>query len=252
MSFFKKVVKDASKTTENLVGNMASSNAQNATNAAVDGMDLFRWKIGTPIIQNGHFDQQKGNLFEYIEAAKFNADAASKGMSAKAVVTDVYDQGAAADILIKDGGRVQKEVQAKFVKSVSCKGIERSAANSVFDQAGGQRGHWGQYNGMDRLIRKDEHYNADGSMLKEAKKLAKNRAESQDIHAGDFRDVHEHLTDELHYGDATSGGTTFEEVQMAYETPEKYAKAFERKAVKVEMKCTAANMAKASFVTTGI
>ena len=34
MSFFKKVVKDASKTTENLVGNMASSNAQNATNAA--------------------------------------------------------------------------------------------------------------------------------------------------------------------------------------------------------------------------
>lgn len=26
-------------------------------------------------------------------------------------------------------------------------------------------------------------------MLKEAKKLAKNRAESQDIHAGDFRDV---------------------------------------------------------------
>ena len=252
MSFFKKVVKDASKTTENLVGNMASSNAQNATIAAVDGMDLFRWKIGTPIIQNGHFDQQKGNLFEYIEAAKFNADAASKGMSAKAVVTDVYDQGAAADILIKDGGRVQKEVQAKFVKSVSCKGIERSAANSVFDQAGGQRDHWGKYNGMDRLIRKDEHYNADGSMLKEAKKLAKNRAESQDIHAGDFRDVHEHLTDELHYGDATSGGTTFEEVQMAYETPEKYAKAFERKAVKAEMKCTAANMAKASFVTTGI
>lgn len=169
--FFKKVVKDASKTTENLVGNMASSNAQNATNAAVDGMDLFRWKIGTPIIQNGHFDQQKGNLFEYIEAAKFNADAASKGMSAKAVVTDVYDQGAAADILIKDGGRVQKEVQAKFVKSVSCKGIERSAANSVFDQAGGQRDHWGKYNGMDRLIRKDEHYNADGSMLKEAKNL---------------------------------------------------------------------------------
>ena len=50
MSFFKKVVKDASKTTENLVGNMASSNAQNATNAAVDGMDLFRWKIGTPIM----------------------------------------------------------------------------------------------------------------------------------------------------------------------------------------------------------
>ncbi len=56
----------------------------------------------------------------------------------------------------------------------------------------------------------------------------------------------------MHYGGASSGGTTFEEVQMAYESPEKYAKAFERKAVKAEMKCTAANMAKASFVTTGI
>ena len=117
MSIFKKAAKDASKTTGNLVGNMASVNAQNSTNAAVDGMDLFRWKMGTPIIQNGHFDQQKGNLFEYIEAAKFNADAAGKGMSARAVVTDVYDQGAAADILIKEGGKVQKEVQAKFVKS---------------------------------------------------------------------------------------------------------------------------------------
>ena len=61
-------------------------------------MNLFKWKVSTPIIQNGNFDQQKGNLFEYIEAAKFNTDAASKGMSAKAIVTDTYDQGAAADI----------------------------------------------------------------------------------------------------------------------------------------------------------
>lgn len=251
MSIFKKTVKDASKTTGNLVGNIASQNAQNATNAAVDGMDLFRWKMGTAIIQNGHFDQQKGNLFEYIEAAKFNTDAASKGMTARAVVTDVYDPSAAADILIKDGGRVQKEVQAKFVKS-SNKGVENSAAKSVFDQAGGQKGHWGKYKGMDRLIRKDESYNAEGSMLDEAKKLAKNRAESPDIHADDYRDVKEHLTDELYYREATSGGTTFEEVQEAYASPDKYAKVFERKAVKNEMKCTATNMAKASFVTTGI
>ena len=51
MSIFKKAAKDASKTTGNLVGNMASVNAQNSVNAAVDGMDLFRWKMGTPIIQ---------------------------------------------------------------------------------------------------------------------------------------------------------------------------------------------------------
>ena len=158
-------------------------------------------------------------------------------MSARAVVTDVYDQGAAADILIKEGGKVQKEVQAKFVKS-SNKDVENSAARSVFDQAGGQKGHWGKYKGMDRLIRKDEHYNAEGSMLDEAKKLAKSRAESGSIHAEDFKDVHEHLTDELHYGDASSGGTTFEEVQMAYESPEKYAKAFSGKVEEVKQACT--------------
>ena len=251
MSIFKKAAKDASKATGNLVGNIASVNAQNATNAAIDGMDLFRWKMGTPIIENGHFDQQKGNLFEYIEAAKFNTDAASKGMSARAVVTDVYNQCATADILIKEGGKVQKEVQAKFVKSSSY-GVENSAAKSVFDQAGGQKGHWGKYKSMDRLIRKDKHYNTEGSLLEEAKKISKNRAESGSIHAEDLRDVHEHLTDELYYGDATSGGTTFEEVQTAYSSPYKYAKAFERKAVGTEMKCAAANMAKASFVTTGI
>ena len=251
MSIFKKAAKDTSKTTGNLVGNMATVNAQNATNAAINGMDLFRWKMGTPIIKNGHFDQQKGNLFEYIEAAKFNTDAASKGMSAHAVVTDVYDQGAAADILIEADGKVQKEVQAKFVKSFN-NGVENSAAKSVLDQTGGQNGHWGKYKSMDRLIRKDDHYNAEGSLLEEAKKLSKDRAESGNIHAEDFRDVHEHLTDELYYGDATSGGTTFEEIQTAYASPYKYAKAFERKAVRAEMKCTSANMAKANFVTTGI
>lgn len=252
MSIFRKASKDAAKTAGNLVGNMASVNAQNATNAAVDGMDLFRWKMDTPIIQKGRFDQQKGNLFEYIEAAKFNTDAAKKGMTARAVVTDQYNPTAEADILIKDGGKVRKEVQAKFVKVYSSNGKENSAARSVYDQAGGQRHHWGKYKGMDKLIRKDESYNADGSMLKEAKKIAKHYAKPGNIHASEYEDVYDTLTDELHYDEATSGGTTFEEVQQAYAEPEKYAKSLERRAVKNEMKCTVTSMAKASFVTTGI
>lgn len=255
MSLWEKVIKKSSKdaaiTAGTLVGNAASQAAQNATNAAVDGMDLFKWKVSTPIIQNGNFDQQKGNLFEYIEAAKFNTDAASKGMTAKAIVTDTYDPGAAADILIKDGGAVKKEVQAKFVQSTN-NGRDNSAARSVFDQAGGQKGHWGKYDGMDRLIRKDEHYNADGSLLDEAKKLSKARADSNGLYADHYKDVHEHLTDELKYKEATSGGTTLEEVREAYDTPETFARKYEHKQVAAEMKCSAANMAKASFVTTGI
>lgn len=255
MSIFERITKnaskDAAKTAGTLLGNAASQNTQNATNAAVDGMSLFRWKVDTPIIQNGTFDAQKGNLFEYIEAAKFNTDAASKGMTAKAIVTDTYDPSAAADILIKDGGAVKKEVQAKFVQSTK-NGKDVSAAQSVFDQAGGQKGHWGKYKGMDRLIRKDENYNADGSLLDEAKKLSKIRGESNGIHAEDYRDVHDHLTDELHYKEASSGGTTIEEVREAYDSPEQYSRRYEHKQVAAEMKCSAANMAKASFVTTGI
>ena len=233
------------------MGNAASENAQNATNAAVDGMSLFRWKVSTPIIQNGTFDAQKGNLFEYIEAAKFNTDAASKRMSARAVVTDVTNPTAEADILIQDQGKTVKEIQAKFIKA-SNNGRDISAARSVYDQTGANNKGRGQYDGMDRLIRKQDDYNADGSLLDEAKKISKARAESKGIYADSYRDVHEHLTDETHYKDATSGGTTLEEVQEAYDTPEQYARKFEHKQVAAEMKCSAANMAKASFVTTGI
>ena len=165
MSIIKKtaqiVTEDASKTAGTLLGNAASQNAQNATDAALDGMSLFRWKVGTPIIQNGTFEAQKGNLFEYIEAAKFNADAASKGISARAVVTDVTNPSAEADILIQDHGKTVKEIQAKFIKT-SNHGQDTSAAQSVFDQTGAKNKGWGQYDGMDRLIRKQDDYNAEG------------------------------------------------------------------------------------------
>ncbi len=94
-------------------------------------------------------------------------------MSARAVVTDVYDQGAAADILIKEGGKVQKEVQAKFVKS-SNKDVENSALQEVYlIRLVDRRDTGANIKGMDRLIRKEEHYNAEGSMLDEAKNWPK-------------------------------------------------------------------------------
>lgn len=105
---------------------------------------------------------------------------------------------------------------------------------------------------MDRLIRKQENYNEKGSLLDEATSLAKQRAESGSIYSEEYKDVYEHLTDETHYDNVSSGGTTIEEVKAAYDSPLQYSKAFERKAVAAEMKASAANMAKASFVTTGV
>lgn len=233
------------------IGGFASTNVQNASQASFDGMSLFRDKVFGKMVQNGQFEQAKGSLFEYIEAAKFNRDAALKGSTLMAEVTDVYDSTAAADILIKNNGDTVREVQAKFVKSTH-DGRDNSAATSVFDQAGGQKGHWGKYNGMERLIRKDENYNENGSLLKEAQKLAKTKGESPTIHASEYKDVGENLTDELSHDNVSSGGTTYEEVKSAYENPEDYIKAFSRQDFRHEIAITTKSMATASFITTGV
>lgn len=207
MGIFKKTAKEATKEAGILSGSFATQNIHNATTTAVDGMNTFRAKVSSPIITNGDFAQGKGILFEYIETAKFNVDAAKKGSSIKAIVTDTYDPHAAADILIKEGSKIRREVQAKFVQQTK-NGKDISAAHSIFDQAGGQKGHWGKYKGMQRLIRKDDHYDANGSLLNKAKKLAKTRADSNGLHADEYRDVYENLTDELQYKRIKSGGTT--------------------------------------------
>ncbi|SKC04676.1 hypothetical protein SAMN06296386_11576 [Lachnospiraceae bacterium] len=246
MSVFKRTAEDAAKEAGILIGNMVSQNVQNATNAAINGMDYFRAKVSSPIIQNGVFEQGKGNLFEYIEAAKFNVDAAAKGSKLTAYVTDIEDPHAAADILIHENKKVVREVQAKFSAS------KHAAADSVTMQ------RKDKYIGMQRLIRKEDHYideatGKETTLLNKAKDIAKNRSEIDgNIYQKQYQDTYENLTDELHHENVSSGGTTLEEVKNAYDSPDKYARQFEKKVVKAEMKANAVNMAKASFVTTGI
>lgn len=247
MSNLEKSIKDGSREAGILFGNQMSQNMQSATNAAVDGMRLFQEKVGSSIIQNGQFDFYKGNLFEYIEAAKFNTVAARASSGVRAIVTDsVGRPGDAADIeLIKDG-KVIEQVQAKFSTS------QKAAADSVSMQKKLK------YTGMQRLIRKDNDYidTATGehtTLLAKAKSLAKNRSEMDgNVYQEQYKDVYNHLTDELHTEDISSGGTTLEELKAADENPSAYVKSFEHKQVVGEMKSSAVNMAKASFVTTGI
>jgi hypothetical protein len=250
MSIFKKAVKDVSSEAGTIIGDYASQNVRNATSASIDGMDLFRTKVAQ--ISNVPFAQAKGNLFEYIEAAKFNTNAATANSSARAFVTEALgDPHAKADILIKENGKTVKEIQAKFLKTAR-DGKDNSAASSVFQQTGANNRGWGEYNGMDRLIRKQEHYNENGTLLDEAKRLSRIRAESDSIYADVYKDVNEHLTDEAKYDSVSSGGTTLEEVERAYNNPFQFSRNFERKAVAAEMKATASNMAKAGFITAGV
>lgn len=231
------------------IGDSIARSSQNASNAGVVGMDLLRQKISSMGAVN--FEQGKGNLFEYIEAAKFNVDAAQKGASLEAIVTDAAGRPhAEADIEIFKNGVKVKDIQAKFIKT-SFQGRDNSAASSVHHQTGAHNKGWGQYDGMDRLIRKEEHYDANGSLLDKAKKLAHERSKNG-IHADVYKDVEEHLTDETNYENATSHGTTLEEVDKAFNKSEKYIKEFERKQFGKEIAVTTRSMAAASFVTTGV
>lgn len=245
MSIFHKIVKDTSKQAGTLFGNAASENARKATSSTVKGMDLFRQVAEKK--KNVAFDQAKGNLFEYIEAAKFNQSAARQGSSLNAVVTDSIGRPHdAADIEIMQGGKVVRQVQAKFSDS------KHAAADSVTMQ------RKAKYHGMQRLIRKEENYTdtATGettSLLHKAKSLAEERAShGGNIYQAEYQDVAVNITDELNHDGISSGGTTIEEMQSAYDSPEVYSKAFEKRQVRAEMKTAAANMAAASMVTGGV
>jgi len=232
------------------VGDSMSTNSHKAVDATIEGMRAFQYKAKQTA--NVDFAQAKGNLFEYIETSKFNRNAAYAGSKLKAYTTDYNgDPHAAADILIKNGGKTVREVQAKVSDSTK-NGKPNAAADSVFYQAGGQKGHWGKYKGMQRLIHKDENYNAEGSLLDEAKKIAGKRGDSQGIHAQDYKDVQKNLTDELSHGDISSGGTTMEELKEAYNDHEKYARRVERQELAHDMKVSAVNMAKAGAVSSGV
>lgn len=245
MSIFKIVSNDAGNIVGTLTGNMSSHHAQEATNASIQGMDLFskvfEQKKNTP------FAQSKGNLFEYIEAAKFNVDASRKGSLLNAVVTDsVGRPHDPVDIEIINNGKVVRQVQAKFSDS------KFAAADSITMHRNEK------YTGMQRLIRKDDSYldAATGqrvSLLEKAKSLASKRAsQNNGVYQKQYQDVLENITDELNHDGITSGGTTLEELQKAHASPELYVRAFEHKQFVCEMKTTSRNMAAASMVTSGI
>ena len=59
------------------VGNAASQNVQMGTDTAIDSMRELLYKAGK--ISKVGFEQSKGNLFEYIEAAKLQTNMANCG-----------------------------------------------------------------------------------------------------------------------------------------------------------------------------
>lgn len=174
-----------------------------STDAMIEGMDVFR-ALRDSIGSN---DKGHGNLFEAIEAAKFNADAARKNSNLNAQVSAhptcpqfVKDVHSKADILIHKDGNVVREVQAK------CYDRNSTAAVKLADR---------DYNGMQRLVPKDRE--------SEVRRLTEKGAKQNNIYKDGFKDVKENLSGELKHENVCSGGTTYEEAVFARNYPKTYA-----------------------------
>jgi len=180
-------------------GAFFSSSHAAASDAMRAGMDLLR----TAAEQRNqiHIAIKQGNLFEYIESAKFNADAASKGSSLRADVTEAKGlPHAAADIEIRDGDRLVSEVQAKSFSrpDLSMKQLSKP-----------------KYEGMGKLVPNGQE--------EEVGRLAHEASEKGDILAEHYKDTAENVTEELRAGEVRSGGTTYRENIEAARNPQWYA-----------------------------
>lgn len=174
--------------------------------------------------------QKKGNFFEYIEAAKFNADAARHRSALRASVTDANGAPhAPADLKIKRGSEVVADVQAKSNEQAS-------------DLAYGLAQE--KYEGMKRLVPEDKESHVD--------RLMSQRIEKGTLKADDYEEGRNQLQGELRHEDVSSGGTDYDELMSATREPNRYALKSEAQAAAKEAGVNAAGAGGAAFVCTAL
>ena len=142
---------------------------------------------------------QAGHVFEFMEALKFNANAAKAEELLHAVTT--ASQGRFADpvdIIISRGHETVREVQAKLYHDPQLAAVKLSAA---------------KYDGMQRLVALDQEAEVRSAL---AKGLGQN---PENIHVSGFRDVDENLAGQLQHDGISSGGTTVREAYEASDDP---------------------------------
>lgn len=184
-----------------------------ATDALAEQLALFaqRAKEKTPS------DKLKGKLFEYIEAGKFNRNAARAGKRVRAHVKAAEGQTKAkVDIALKEGRRTVKEVQAKT----------HTEPTELANQATKK-----DYDGMDVLVPKNK-------VGATNRKLAE-KGETKTV-AGELRG-----------GGVTSGGTGSKELSFATENPKLYRIAVEATQVGREVVVTGGHAAVGAAVVGG-
>ena len=168
------------------VGAQTASSEAEASDALREGMQKFLEEIENR--RKLDPEQLKGFLFERIEVAKFNADAAWKGLDAQARVTaDIPGRGTdrAVDIEIAVGEKVSQRVQAKASDDSAWLAKESSDP---------------KYETTTRLVPNDK-----------VGDVNKRLPEGQKV------------TGQLEQSGASSGGTTHDELNYATDNPKLYA-----------------------------
>lgn len=214
---------------------VAGASAASAEAAGADatrvGMDLFREAAGN--LSNVGVEFKKGNLFEYIEASRFNARAAEQGAGLRARVTAAHgDPTGPVDLVIEKAGRVVKQVQAKVSQSSTWMAREHADP---------------KYLGQDRLVPSDKAVRVQDL----SDRLAERAEKRGRPDAAAWRDASENIQGELNAGDVSSGGTTVGETYRAAANAERFARLEELHAVGREAAVAGTQAAAAGLVMGG-
>lgn len=210
-----------------LYGAATGRQAAAAVNETVKDMAQFR-RVATHL-RRVPLEQRQGNLFEYLEAAKYNRNAALQGSPCRAHVN--HANGAPhspADIEIRRGTRIVRQVQAKLC---------RRPAHTTHQISNPK------YRGMQKLVARDQ--------AEQVRGLAGRRAATGTLKADDYTDTVQNVTGELHAEGVSSGGTSYEEAARAAKEPRLYAALTELNSVAREAAVTAGHAAAAGALVGG-
>ncbi len=236
----KKKQRDISTFAGEQVGSFLSKDVQNGSYEAMRGMELFKEIVKEKY--NCDFDQKKGNLFEFIEAAKFNRNSANSGKTVRAIVTHAQNEPHAPDdIRLFDKGvlidRVQSKVNDFNLPQKDLATTRKAAAVREISNP--------KYYGMQR--------NVPLGNKESIEELLDKRIGNGNINEHNYIDTKKNLFDRLtdRRDGTNSGGTTIDELKKASDYPEKYAFDFEMKQYAKEIGITTANIATANAVIKG-
>lgn len=210
-----------------LYGAAAAGRSAAAVDETVQGMAQFR-RVAFHL-RRVPLEQRQGNLFEYIESAKYNRNAAFQGSRCRAHVNHANGSPhAVADIEIRRGTQVVRQVQAKLC---------RRPAKTTHEISNPK------YRGMQKLVARDQADRVRG--------LAGRRAATGTLKAEDYTDTVRNVTGELRADGVGSGGTSYEEAARAAKSPRLYAALTELNSVAREAAVTGGQAAAAGALVGG-